>query len=177
MAWVASAAIGGLALSVYGTYKQGQNQAASADAQAKQAQANAAAATYNANLADQNAAITREQKDAAVEAQQRQTARSLGSIIAAYGASGVQSDNGSPLDVLADSARVAELDKLTTQYNYELKARDYENQAALDRMNAANGLAASTTYASAAGNYSTSGALNALGTGLTGFANIMTRIG
>lgn len=173
MAWVATAAIGGLALSVYGTYQQGQSAAANAQAQAKAAAASAAAATYNANLADQNAAITREQEKAAVEAQQRTTARDIGRIIAAYGASGVQSDNGSPMDVLADSARVAELDKLTLQYNYELKARDYENQASLDRMNAANGLTASTTYASSAGNYSTAGTLNALGTGLTGFANIM----
>jgi hypothetical protein len=76
------------------------------------------------------------------------------------------------MDVLADSARTAELDKLTLQYNAELKVRDYQNQAQLDRMNAANGLAAATTYASTAGNYSTAGTLNAIGAGLTGYANL-----
>lgn len=168
--WLAG---GGLLLNAFGAYESGQNSAAAQKASAKTAAANAAAATFNAQIAEQNAAIQREQEKTAVEAQQRTAARVMGSIVAGYGASGVQSDNGSPMDVLADSARTAELDKLTIQYNYELKARDYENQAALDRMNAANGMAASTTYASSAGNYSTAGTLNAVGAGLTGLANIM----
>jgi hypothetical protein len=166
----------GLGLSVFGTFMQGQSASESAQAQAKSAQASAAAALYNANIADQNAAITREQKGAATEAFDRSTARTMGSTVAAYGASGVQVDSGSPMDVLADSTRSAALDRLTLQYNYDLKARDYENQAQLNRMNAANGLQAATTYASTAGNYSTAGTLNAIGTGLTGYANL-SRIG
>lgn len=168
--WLAGA---GLGLNVYGAYQSGQNQAAAANAQASATAANAAAALYNANIADQNAQIAKEQGAAAVDAQQRDAARTIGKMIASYGASGVEGDVGSPMDVLADSARTAELDKLTLQYNYELKARDYTNQATLDRMNAANGLAAATTYASSAGNYSTAGTLNAIGTGLTGTANIL----
>lgn len=168
--WIAGA---GLGLSAFGAYQSGQNQAAAAQASAQAQAANAAAATYNAQIADQNAQIMRDQEAAAVASQQRDAARTIGAMIAGYGASGVQGDTGSPLDVLADSARTAELDKLTLQYNYELKARDYNNQATLDRMNAANGLAASTTYASSAGNYSTAGTLNAIGTGLTGMAKIM----
>lgn len=168
--WIAGA---GLGLSAFGAYQSGQNAAASAQAQGRAQAANAAAALYNAQLAEQNAVITRQQETFAVESQQRAAARTIGAMVAGYGASGVQMDTGSPLDVLADSVRTSELDKLTLQYNYELRARDYENQAALDRMNAANGLAASTTYASSASNYSTAGTLNAIGTGLAGYANIM----
>jgi hypothetical protein len=56
--------------------------------------------------------------------------------MAAYGASGVQMDVGSPVDVLVDSARMAELDKLTTQYNYALRAIGYEAQGKLDLLGA-----------------------------------------
>lgn len=97
-----------------------------------QGEANAAAANYNAQVAQQNAAIARQQGVAAVEAQQRDAARSQGRAIALYGASGVSGDSGSPLDVLADSARMAELDKLTLQYNAELRATGYDQQASLN---------------------------------------------
>lgn len=89
---------------------------------------------YNAKVARQNAVIARQQGVAAVEAQQRQAARAIGSAMASYGASGVQMDVGSPVDVLVDSARMAELDKLTTRYNYELKARGYEADSKLNLM-------------------------------------------
>lgn len=167
----------GLAINAYGAYQGGQQQAASAESAARVQQANAAAAEYNAQLAEQNAQIARDQKAAATDTFNRQTERTIGKTIAAYGASGVQTDVGSPLDVLADTARLAELDKLTLQYNYDLKIRDYMNQAALNRMNAANGVAAASTYASAAPMYSTAGTLNAIGTGLTGAANIFKMTG
>jgi hypothetical protein len=96
----------------------------------------AIASEYNAKVARQNAEIARQQGIAAVEAQQRQAARAIGSAVAAYGASGVQMDVGSPVDVLVDSARMAELDKLTVQYNYALKAMGYEAEAKLDLMGA-----------------------------------------
>lgn len=162
----------GLALNAFGAFQSGQNQAEAAKASARVQQANAAAAEFNAQLAEQNAAIAAGQKTAAVETLQRQTARTIGTAIASYGASGVSTDVGSPMDVLADTARLAELDKLTLQYNYDLKIRDYMNQAQLNRMNAANGVAAATTYASAAPMYSTAGVLNAVGSSLSGAANI-----
>ena len=96
----------------------------------------AVASEYNAAIARQNAEIARAQGAAAVAAQQREAARSMGRAIAAYGASGVQVDAGSPLDVLADAAANAELDKLTIQYNAELKARGRGQQAALEAMGA-----------------------------------------
>lgn len=100
--------------------------------------ADAGAAEYNAGIADQNAAITTQQGEAAAQMQGRAAARAQGSAIAAYGASGVQTDSGSALDVLADSAAQATLDNLTTKYNYALKSQSYSNQAALDRSSAGN---------------------------------------
>lgn len=97
-----------------------------------QGEANAAAATYNSQVAQQGAVIARQQGVAAMEAQQRDAARSQGRAIALYGASGVSGDSGSPLDVLADSARMAELDRLTIQYNAELKATGQDIQSTLD---------------------------------------------
>jgi hypothetical protein len=99
-------------------------------------ESNAQAEEYNAAVAQQNAAIARQQGAVAADQQWRSAERTFGSIVASYGASGVQSDNGSPVDVLADSAARATLDNLTTKYNYELKAVGFENQAQLDKMKA-----------------------------------------
>lgn len=118
----------------------------------------AQAYNYNAGIAAQNAQIAREQGEAAVQAQQRNAARRIGTMIANYGASGVQVDSGSPLDVLADSAAMATLDSLTIRYNYALKAAGFENQAALDR--------------AAAKSSRTSGYFNAIGAGLSGYAGM-----
>lgn len=101
-------------------------------------QAQSQADEFKASLALQNAAIARQQGEAASQAQRRLAYRTQGSIIANYGASGVQSDNGSPIDVLANSAAMATLDNLTIKYNSELKAVGYENEAKLAMMGASN---------------------------------------
>lgn len=122
-----------------------------------QGEMSAQADEYNAAVANQNALITQQQGTAAVQALQRDQARKIGSMVAAYGASGVQSDSGSPMDVLADSVRMATLDQATLQYNYQLKALGYSQQAALD------GYKASADR--------TSGVLNAFGAGLETYGN------
>lgn len=101
-----------------------------------QGESQAQASEFNAAIARQNAQIAQQQGAAAVQAQQRDAARRIGSMVANYGASGVQVDSGSPVDVLADSAAMATLDRLTLQYNYALKAAGFENQAKVDDMNA-----------------------------------------
>ena len=108
-----------------------------------QGEGTAQANEYNASIARQNQIIAYQQSEAAVEAQQRDAARAMGAAIASYGASGVQSDNGSPMDVLADSARLAELDRLTIQYNYQLKALGFDQQAKLQKMAATSARTAS----------------------------------
>lgn len=112
--------------------------AVSAVGAVRQAQAAEAASNYNAQLARQNAQIAEAQGNAASEAQQRDSQRRLGAALAAYGASGVQTDTGSPTDVLADSARSAALDNATIKYNAKLRALGLQAQANLDEANATN---------------------------------------
>jgi len=103
--------------------------------QAAQAQGKAAEdmANYNAAIAQRNAGIARQQAQTDVEAQQRDKDRRLGSIVAAYGASGVALE-GSPLDVLEASAVEAEREKQNILYRGELRALGYFDEAALATM-------------------------------------------
>lgn len=136
MAWVAAAA------AVTSAFAQGES--------------NAEASEYNAAVARQNAQIATEQGVAAVQAQQRSAFQQIGAARAAYGASGVQSDSGSASDILAQSAAMSTLDKLTTQYNYQIKALGYTNQAQMDDY--------------AASSYRTSAILNAAAAGTKNYA-------
>ena len=99
------------------------------------AQGNAAksAANYNAAVARQNADIARANATADADRQREQAGRLAGRQRAATGASGITPE-GSPLDVMADSALSAELDALTTQYRGELQARSYGQDATLQGM-------------------------------------------
>ncbi len=123
----------GTAVAVIGAVRQGQAAAASAD--------------YNAKIAQQNAQIAEGQGAAAGESQQRDAARRIGAAEAAYGASGVQLSDGSPLDVLEQSARESALDAATLKYNYKIRGMGFTNQAGL--------------YSAQSGFASTAGTLNA----------------
>lgn len=76
-----------------------------------------------------NAAADYEKKAAAENARRQSVdaRRQLGKMRAGYGASGVTMA-GSPLDVLEDSAREAELDRLTILQSGKLRAKRYEAQ-------------------------------------------------
>jgi hypothetical protein len=117
----------------------------------KQGQAASQAANYNSQLATQNAGIAAAQGEAAAQAQSRDSQRRIGAETAAYGASGVQMSDGSPADVLADSARSAALDNLTVKYNYQLRGMGYQNQANLESSNSSNASAAGYLRAIGAG--------------------------
>lgn len=97
-------------------------------------QGNAAksAANYNARVAENNATLARQQAAAQEEQHRRLARRQLGQMRAAYGASGVTME-GSPLDILAQSAKDAELDALNIRYGGELKAQGLESEAVLER--------------------------------------------
>lgn len=116
----------------------------------RQAQATAAAANYNAQVADRNATVARQQAAADEVRQRSVNSRRLGSIRAAYGASGVTME-GTPLEVLEDSAAQAELDALTIRYKGELAAIGANDEATLQRSRAKN--------ARAEGNISAAGTL------------------
>jgi hypothetical protein len=129
----------------------------------KQGQAASQAADYNSQLATQNAGIAAAQGEAAGQAQARDAQRRIGTEMAAYGASGVQMSDGSPADVLADSARSAALDNLTTRYNYQIKGLGYQDQASLESAQSENASAA--------------GYLSALGAGIGGASKVYSMSG
>jgi len=91
-------ALVGAAISAYGQIQQGRAARAAAEYQSKVAQNNAIAAQRKAAEDERRFRV--------------QTSRQLGTMRAAYGASGVTLE-GSPLDVIDDSTFTAELDALT----------------------------------------------------------------
>ncbi len=103
----------------------------------QQGQAAAASARANAQIAERNATVARASAAQDAEAKDRENRIRLGAIAAGYGASGV-SLAGTPLDVLADSARQAELDRQTIVYKGELRALGFSDSAAMDRAQAKN---------------------------------------
>lgn len=96
--------------------------------QAARAESNAA--KYNAQVAQNNAAAARSQADADARRQRILADKALGGIRAATGASGVTME-GSPLDVLGESAATAALDVLNIKYKGEMRARGFDSDATL----------------------------------------------
>lgn len=127
--------IAGTAISAIGAIRAGQAQAA--------------AANYNAQVAERNAFISRDQAAADEQRQRIQARRKLGAMRAAYGASGISLE-GSPLDVLEDSAAEAELDALTIRYKGGVGAMGYEAEAGAQRARAKNATTESYYNAGAA---------------------------
>jgi len=99
------------------------------------ANAQAASAQYNAKVAESNRRAALRQTQVAVEDKQAENRRQLGSIRAAYGASGLMLD-GSPLDVLEDTAQEQAFDVAKIRYKGKMQAEGYSEQAALYRLEA-----------------------------------------
>lgn len=118
----------GTVVSVMGVLNQGQ--------QAKQA------AEYNAAVARNNAIAARQQAAANAAAQERKSRQQIGAMRAAYGASGVGLE-GSPIDVLENSAAMAELDRQNILYAGTLKAQGYESTAGQELMRGENAVTSS----------------------------------
>lgn len=130
---------------------------AQADAAADAAEQNARIADYNRKVAERNKNTVLAEADAAASDKQRDNRRVMSSIRASYGASGLSLE-GSPLDVMTDTALEQELDVSRTRYKGQLQAIGYEDEgnnyklkAELHRMEAAS--------ASRAGSISAVGAL------------------
>lgn len=100
--------------------------------QIQQAQAARAAAEYNARVAEMNAVLAEQQAAAEEDRQRRLSYKQLSAMRAGYGAAGV-SIEGSPLDVLEESAANAELDALTIRHAGQVRATAYRQEAALER--------------------------------------------
>ncbi len=119
-----TAAVGtlaGLGLSMYSSVKSGEQQKAAYEAQAE-------GARYNQSVAEANALGT-EQAGAFAEQQARLKALRLqGTQAVGFAKTGVLLE-GSPLDVMAETAALEEQDILATRYNYGVQAARYRSQA------------------------------------------------
>lgn len=99
------------------------------------AQAEANVSEYNAEIAERNAELA---LISAAEKERRQRViarKTLGSIRANYGASGVTM-GGSAADVMAASAAEAEMDALNIKYQGELDAMEFRERARIERYKA-----------------------------------------
>lgn len=101
-----------------------------------QAGAASNASKYNAQLAEQNAVTSRQQAAASAETADREARQRIGAMEANYGASGISLSEGSPIDILRQSATAAEMDRQNILYGGEVRASGYGNTATLDRYNA-----------------------------------------
>lgn len=130
-----SAAIAGAA---FGLQALGQITAAVTAQRA--ARFDAQVAENNAELARRLAGDARERGRIEEQRQRLETSRLQGLQAAALAAGGVEVASGSPLQVLADSAGLGELDALQVRanaereaYRYLLRGDDYDTQAQLSR--------------------------------------------
>lgn len=114
------------------------------------------AAKYNQKVAENQAIASRQEAAANADMQRRRAAKQIGSMQASYAASGVSTE-GSPLEVLEESARNAELDRLSILWGGETRAQGYEATARLEKSRGSNAMA--------------SGLLSAAGSAFKGFAS------
>lgn len=128
-------AAAGTAVSVIGAIKQGE--------------AESLAAQRRAGIDEQNAGIVQQQAEATALVHKENSKRAIGATMAAYGASGITQD-GTALDVLSNSAQVAERDRQTILYKGRMNALGYETDAQLERQTADNAKTQSYYKASAA---------------------------
>lgn len=110
----------------------------------RQGQIAKATGEYNAKINEQNADISRDEAQLRAKQHDREMFMRLGAVKAAQGKNGGAAGEGSVLDVLGDVAAQGELERQYIVYSGELKARGFQNTAALDR--AAGGEAKSASY-------------------------------
>lgn len=116
----ATATVAGAGYSAYATYQAGKSQQALNN--------------YNASLASQQSMVAG--RDAAVEANQvrAQNTRVRAKQRAAFAASGVIGETGSPLLVQSEQAGYLEMGALETERQGNIRAGQYAQQSVLDRM-------------------------------------------
>lgn len=139
--------IAGAGIGALGAIQQGKAAKASANY-------NAEVATNNANIAKQNASFAAQEGTANTEAASMQSRAKLGAIVANQGASGVDVNSGSSVDVRSSAADLGELNALTVRsnaarqvYGYQTEGENYQAQAGLDTAQAANAMPAAVVGA------------------------------
>lgn len=99
----------------------------------QQGKAAKAAAEFNAKVAEQNSQIVHEQTIQEVRQFDREQYMRIGAIRAAQGKSGGAANEGSVLDILADTAAQGEIQRQDIIYQGALAERGFQNSAVLDR--------------------------------------------
>lgn len=94
-------------------------------------------ADYNAKVAESNTAAARQQAALDESTSRKKSELALGAI-RARAAANTGDIEGSALDILADSAAEAELEALVLRYGGEVKAKQSEGEAALNRARGKN---------------------------------------
>lgn len=105
--------------------------------QIQQSKAAQQSAAYNAQLAERDAEISRQQSAVEEARVRRESARDIGRIRAGISKSGVTFE-GTPLLVLAESAEMAELDALNVRWTGENAVSASKSEATLQRMKGAS---------------------------------------
>lgn len=100
--------------------------------QIRQGQAAKAAADYNAQVANNNAIVAEQQSQSQAMVQGRRAMMQNGGLLANMAANGIEVGEGSPIDILSQSAANAEMDRQNIIYNGRVKAQSLRNQAQLD---------------------------------------------
>lgn len=139
----------GGAVGAYGDIFQG-------DAQANAYKYNAAVASQNAQVAQENARLAGESGTATAAAVSLRNMQNMGQIKAQQGASGLDVNSGSAVDVRASAKELGTLDAYNARvqavreaYGYETQAHNYEAEATLDQYQA--DISQEASYFNAAG--------------------------
>lgn len=96
-----------------------------------------------ATINQDNATLALEQGQYSAMRQGMQATQKLGAMRAAYGANGISSDSGSVISALQQSATNAEMDNQNIIRGANVKAISYENQAAMEKTEGDQAVAAS----------------------------------
>lgn len=148
------ASIAGTAFSVLGAIKGARGAQAEGKANSQAALYAAQVAKNNQQIALQNKAWAASEGNAAVEQAQMQTRAKIGAITANQGASGVNINSGSSVDVRSSAAETGQLSAINIRsaaarqaYGFENEAQSNAAQAALDKAQASNDITAGNTKA------------------------------
>lgn len=117
---VAAVAIIGAVISAVGTLYTVQQQQAMAD--------------YNEKVARQNAQMAEDKANYDARMHNQEVQRMLATQRSLYGISGVSSESGSPLLVMADSVKQGAMDSLAIKYGGNVEAAKQRSAAAMYRM-------------------------------------------
>lgn len=94
-----------------------------------------AVANYQRQVNEQNAKASREAAQAKIENQRRQAKFTYGTQLARLGGMGALAE-GSPLDIMGQSAGQQEYDNMVTEYEGEVQAIQFQQEAALNKYKA-----------------------------------------